>query len=81
MATEEMNLGDIVKAGALEDAKRGPFISPWRMNANPDNLHEGLEECGCGFCPDDDREPTELVSSQVSAPRSKPIHLLRSHVG
>jgi hypothetical protein len=61
MATEKMrrNPGEIVRAGALEGAKRGGcFILPWRMNANQDNLREGLEECGCGFCPDDHREPT-----------------------
>jgi hypothetical protein len=61
MATEEMhrNLGEIVRAGRLEGAKGGtPFILPWRMDANQNSLYEGLEECGCGFCPDDDRQTT-----------------------
>jgi hypothetical protein len=59
MATEELhrNLGEIVRAGALGGVKRGTaFILPWRVDANQDHLHKGLEECGCGFCPDDDQE-------------------------
>jgi hypothetical protein len=53
------NLGDIVRAATLECAKpRVPFILPWRVDANQDHLHRGFEECGCGFCPDDDQETT-----------------------
>ena len=53
------NLGDIFKAAALEGGKPGlPAITPWRMEANQDPLHMGLADCGCGFCPDDDRETT-----------------------
>jgi hypothetical protein len=61
MSTEEThrNRSEIVAAAALEGAKPGvPFILPWRMDANQVHLHEGLEECGCGFCPDDDQETT-----------------------
>lgn len=53
------NLGDVVRAAALEGAKPGaPVIMPWRMDANQDHLHKGLDECGCAFCPDDDQEST-----------------------
>jgi hypothetical protein len=61
MSTGEMhrNLGKIVGAAALKCAKPGvTFILPWRMDANQDHLHKGLEECGCGFCPDDEQETT-----------------------
>jgi hypothetical protein len=61
MSTAEThrNLGDIFSAAALEGAKPGvPVIIPWRMNANHDHLHKGLDECGCAFCPDDDQEST-----------------------
>jgi hypothetical protein len=52
------NLGEIVRAAALERAKAGlTFILPWRMDANQDHLDKGLEECGCGFCPDDEKQP------------------------
>ena len=51
------NLGDIVRAAALEGAEHGvTVIIPWRMDANQDHLH--LDDCGCGFCPDDDQETT-----------------------
>jgi hypothetical protein len=62
MSTEEKqrNLVKIVRATALECAEpRATFILPWRMDANEDRLHESLEECGCGFCPDDDQETTK----------------------
>jgi hypothetical protein len=50
--------GEIVTGAALEGAKPGvPFILPWRMDPNQEHLHEALEECGCGFCPDDGKEP------------------------
>jgi hypothetical protein len=50
------NLCEIVKDAALKGAKPGgTFILPWRMDSNQDHLHKGFEECGCGFCPDDDR--------------------------
>jgi hypothetical protein len=53
------NVSEIVRVASLEGAKPGvPFILPWRMDANQDHLHKGLEECGCGFCPDDDQETT-----------------------
>jgi len=61
MSTVETNrnLGDIFRAAALEGAKPGvPVIIPWRMDANQDHSHKGLEDCGCGFCPDDDQETT-----------------------
>ena len=53
------NLGEIVRAAALGRAKPGvTFVLPWRLDANQDHLHKGLEECGCGFCPDDhDKKP------------------------
>jgi hypothetical protein len=53
----QRNLGEIVRAAAREGAKPGvPFILPWRMDASQENLHKGLEECGCGFCPDDEQQ-------------------------
>jgi hypothetical protein len=61
MSTEETdrNLGEILRAATLKRAEPGAtFILPWRMDANQDHLHKGLEECGCGFCPDDDQETT-----------------------
>jgi hypothetical protein len=61
MSTGEtrQDFSEIVTAAALDGAKpRVPFILPWRMDANQDHLHEGLEECGCGFCPDDEQETT-----------------------
>jgi hypothetical protein len=61
MSTRETrrDFSEIVTAAGLEGAKPGvPFILPWRMDANQENLHQGLEECGCGFCPDDDGETT-----------------------
>jgi hypothetical protein len=61
MSTTETyrNLGDIFRAAALEGAKPGvPVIMPWRMDANQDHPHKGFDECGCGFCPDDDGRET-----------------------
>ncbi len=61
MSTGETNrnLGDIVRAAMLEGAKPGvTVIMPWRMNANQDHPHKGLEQCGCAFCPDDDGRET-----------------------
>ncbi len=53
------NLDDIFRAAALEGAKPGvPVMIPWRMEANQDHPHKSLDVCGCGFCPDDDQEPT-----------------------
>jgi hypothetical protein len=53
------NLGDIVRAAALAGATPGvPVIMPWRMNANQDDTHKGLDDCGCAFCPDDDGRET-----------------------
>jgi hypothetical protein len=53
------NLGDIVRAATLEGAKPGvPVIIPWRMDANQDRPHQGLDECGCAFCPGDDGRET-----------------------
>jgi hypothetical protein len=53
------NIGDIVRAAALEGAKLAvPAIIPWRMDANQDRPHNGLDACGCAFCPDDDHETT-----------------------
>jgi hypothetical protein len=59
MSTTETNrnLGDIFKAAGLEGANLGiPVIAPWRMDANQDHPHKGLDACGCAFCPDDDQE-------------------------
>ena len=56
MSTAETyrNLGDIVRAAALEGAKPStPVIIPWRMEADQDHPHKSLDVCGCGFCPDD----------------------------
>lgn len=51
------DLDEVVRAVALAGSKPGaPFIAPWRLDANKDHPHEGLEQCGCGFCPDDDQE-------------------------
>ena len=62
MSTGETHrkLDETVRAAAPECAKPGvTFILPWRMDANQDHLnYKGLEECGCGFCPDDDQETT-----------------------
>jgi hypothetical protein len=51
-------VGETARAAALECAELGvPLISPWRMDVtNKDHLHRGLEECGCGFCPDEPRD-------------------------
>ena len=61
MSTAEThrNLGDIFRAAALEGSKpRVPVIIPWRMEANQDQMHKGLADCGCGYCPDDDGRET-----------------------
>jgi hypothetical protein len=62
MSTREThrNLGDIFRAAAaLESDKPGvPVIMPWRMNTNQEHLHNGLDDCGCAFCPDDDGRET-----------------------
>jgi hypothetical protein len=48
------NLDEIVSAAAMSGIKPGAlFIAPWRLGANQDHLHEGLEQCGCAFCPDE----------------------------
>jgi hypothetical protein len=53
------DFSEIVAAAALDGAKpRVSFILPWRMEANQEHLHKGLEECGCGFCPDDEQKST-----------------------
>jgi hypothetical protein len=53
------DFSEIVAAAALDGAKpRVRFILPWRMEANQEHLHKGLEECGCGFCPDDEQKST-----------------------
>jgi len=55
----QRNLDEIVSAAAPEGVRPGvTFILPWRVDADQDHLHNGLEECGCGFCPDDDKETT-----------------------
>jgi len=57
MSTREThrNLDDIVTAAASECAKAGgPVIVPWRLGADQAPLRNGLEDCGCGFAPDDD---------------------------
>ena len=59
MSTGETHrdFSEVVSAAALQGAKPGVnFTLPWRMDANQKHLHEGLEECSCGFCPDDDQE-------------------------
>jgi hypothetical protein len=53
------DFSEIVTVAALDGAKpRASFILPWRIDANQEHLHERLEECGCGFCPDDDQKTT-----------------------
>jgi hypothetical protein len=48
------NTWDHVKAEALKYAEPGAtWIMPWRMEANKDQLHKGLEICGCACCPDE----------------------------
>jgi hypothetical protein len=57
--TQHRDLGDMVRAATLERAKPGgPIIVPWRINANQDHLQKDPNECGCGFCPDDDSRET-----------------------
>jgi hypothetical protein len=54
----QRNLREIVRAAALEDPRPGGrFVLPWRMNGDQEQLHKGSEECGCGFCPDDEKNP------------------------
>lgn len=53
------NLDNIFRAAASECTKLGvPAIMPWRMDANQDHSHKGIEQCGCAFCPDDGQETT-----------------------
>jgi hypothetical protein len=48
------NLVEPVKAAVEGCAKpRMTFILQWRMEASQNDVHKGFEECGCGFCPDD----------------------------
>jgi hypothetical protein len=57
MSNEETsrNLSEIIEAAASDCAKlRGPVIFPWRMDANQDHAPRYLEDCGCGFAPDDE---------------------------
>ena len=55
IAETHRNRAEILRAAGLERVKAGPrFIAPWRIDADQDNAVNGLEECGCGFCPDDD---------------------------
>jgi|HubBroStandDraft_4_1064222.scaffolds.fasta_scaffold599117_1 hypothetical protein len=62
------DFSEIVTVAALDGAKpRVTFILPWRMDTNQDNLHEGLEECGCGFCPDD---PSARTTADAPANRT-----------
>jgi hypothetical protein len=51
------NLAENFRAAAVERVKPGAIlIAPWRVDANQDNLHKRLDECGCAFCPDDDQK-------------------------
>ena len=53
------NRDEVVTVAALAGSKPGaPFIAPWWFEANQDHLHEGLEQCGCAFCPDDEGQHT-----------------------
>jgi hypothetical protein len=55
----QRNPSEIVRAAALDYAEPAvTFILPWRMDANQDHLHKGIEQCGCGFCPDEERRTT-----------------------
>jgi len=67
MSTVETNrnLGDIFRAAALEGGKP-PVIIPWRMTANHDHLHKGLDGCGCACCPDDDQETTSGLAYRAA---------------
>ena len=45
--TEDFNAAsERIKSGAI-------LISPWQIDAKPDSLDKGLEDCGCAFAPDD----------------------------
>jgi hypothetical protein len=58
-AVTHRNLDEIIKANAVDCVERGvPFILPWRVPANKDHLDTGLDQCGCGFCPDDEQRRT-----------------------
>jgi len=61
MSNEKMrsNLGEFFAAAGLEFAKPGAtLIVPWRMETKQGHADIGLDQCGCGFCPDDDQETT-----------------------
>jgi len=46
------NLDDVVRAAALECGKpEAAMMVRWRVEANQDHLHKGLEQCGCAFSP------------------------------
>jgi hypothetical protein len=66
MTTEtDRDLSETVRAAALERCKpEATFILPWRM-ANQDDLHAGLGDCGCGYCPDDDQRPLSGLVMQT----------------
>jgi hypothetical protein len=51
------DLAEIFGNAASEYVRPGAIlIAPWQIDANQDNLHNGLDECGCAFCPDDDQK-------------------------
>jgi hypothetical protein len=53
----DRNLSGVVRTAASEWVKtKGPVIVPWRIDAH--QLHKGLEDCGCGFAPEDDSQET-----------------------
>jgi hypothetical protein len=57
-AKTHQNLDEII-ANPVHRAKGGvPFILRWRMAENQDHLDRGFEQCGCGFCPDDEQRTT-----------------------
>ena len=50
------NLAENFKVAASERVKLGAIlIAPWQIDANQDS-EDGLDECGCAFCPDDDQK-------------------------
>jgi hypothetical protein len=53
------DFSEVASTAALQSASPAVnFILPWRMDASHDHLHQGLEQCGCGFCPDEDQGKT-----------------------
>ncbi len=61
MSNEETSrdLSEIIGPAASDCAKpSGPVIVPWRMDANQDHALRYLEDCGCGFAPDDEGRET-----------------------